>query len=472
MKLRSKIYLYSAVLFAVLLIVMNIAIYYAFSTMTMRGELRQAMAEATRIAQALRESAVPGAGTELLRAYVPAQGMVRIVAEDGRTLAAVTSSEEQQLSREPAVYLPRRAVFEHRVDGRVYALSAVPIIWPDGAVVSVQLTETLAPAVDTLRVLRLVLIAVTALALVPALASAGILGRLIMRPVTAMTSTMQAIRRSGRFRKLELEEAREDELTEMGRTFNGMIELLERNFIKQERFVSDASHELKTPITIIESYASLLERRGQTHPQFFRESVEAIRTEAARMKELTETLLLLAKGGEHWKAEVARHEASALTDRSVVAFREAYGRAVELRAEPPCYVYTDPHMLRQLLFIFLDNARKYSDGPIKVEVAADTEQVAIRIIDRGAGIPKEELPKVFDRFYRVDEARGREGGGAGLGLALAVELARAVSAEIGLDSTEGVGTVATIRLPTRPPASVPRGCMNVDPPSADKERGR
>ncbi|MNE67679.1 Sensor histidine kinase YycG [compost metagenome] len=108
--------------------------------------------------------------------------------------------------------------------------------------------------------------------------------------------------------------------------------------------------------------------------------------------------------------------------------------------------YTDEAKLRQLLFIFLDNARKYSDEGITVTLEAAGGASIIVIKDRGIGIPPEELPRIFDRFYRVDAARSRQGGGAGLGLALAAEIAGAIGAELSVDSAPGLGTSVTIRI--------------------------
>ncbi|MGV2787637.1 HAMP domain-containing protein, partial [Clostridium perfringens] len=159
-------------------------------------------------------------------------------------------------------------------------------------VVNIQVARSLAATMETLQVLRIVLVAVTAIALVPVIISTRILGRLIVQPITALLQTMREIRQRGRFRRIELKEKSKDELVEMGAAFNDMITLLESNHARQEQFVSNASHELKTPLTIIESYASLLKRRGLDRPELFMESVEAIHSEAIRMKELTEQLLL------------------------------------------------------------------------------------------------------------------------------------------------------------------------------------
>ncbi|WP_080834740.1 sensor histidine kinase [Cohnella massiliensis] len=453
MKLTNKIHLYSSLLFTVLLVVMNATIYHVFSRLSIDSEIRQAETEAAASANGILQSIGTIGLPDLLRAYVPANGMLQVVTGPGESYAPVTSPSQSALSKRESSYFPQKTtdMFEH--GGERYALVSVPVIWTDGSVANVQITQSLQETTDNLRTLRLVLIVVTAIALVPVVASSRLLGRLIALPIRSMTGTMRDIRRSGRFKRLELDTSSKDELTEMGQTFNRMIDLLESNFEKQEQFVSNASHELKTPLTVIESYASLLKRKGMERPDLFAESIEAIHSEAIRMRELTERLLLLARNKEQWNAKAVRLDLAELAAATVGAFRNAYRRDVHLEgAEEPIFVRTDEHLLKQLMFIFLDNARKYSEEPIAVAIGAsgETPSAWIRIADRGVGIPKQDLSKVFDRFYRVDTARSRQTGGFGLGLSLAKEIAEAIGAELAMDSLEGVGTTVTISLPDRP----------------------
>ncbi|QIZ10905.1 HAMP domain-containing histidine kinase [Priestia megaterium] len=152
--------------------------------------------------------------------------------------------------------------------------------------------------------------------------------KLITNPVTSMIQTMKEIRQSGRFKRLTFEGKSKDELFQMGETFNHMIDLLETNYEKHKQFVSNASHEFKTPLTIIESYASLLKRRGLTEPELFSESIEAIHSEAIRMKEMTEQLLLLAKHHEQWNIQIAVLNLAELLPETVNAFRSGYPREI------------------------------------------------------------------------------------------------------------------------------------------------
>ncbi|QLG37867.1 HAMP domain-containing histidine kinase [Paenibacillus sp. E222] len=450
MSLRSKIYGYSSVLFAVLLIAVNLSVYIVFERMSIDNEIKRVEAEAESIVKGVRQSAGSIPPDDLLRAYAPLDGMLRIVNEDGTSSPPVTTSAEEQLSKLSYKYESEKKSEYTHVGPIGYVWVSVPVIWPDGEVVNLQVTESIEDTENRLSVLRTVLVAVTIIALIPAIISSRILANRMTRPIQQMTRTMSDIQSSGQFKRLPLDEKSKDELKTMGQTFNRMMDLLESNFERQERFVSDASHELKTPLTIIESYASLLQRRGKERPEVFDEAVEAILSESVRMREMTEQLLLLAKQPEQWNVQLERVDITQLALDSTRAFREAYHREVHCDDPGRIWVISDVSKLKQLLFILLDNARKYSEDAIEVRLEAQGQESRICIVDKGIGMREEELSKVFDRFYRVDQARTRSGGasGSGLGLSLAKDIAEAVGARIELNSTEGRGTEASIILPT------------------------
>ncbi|QYK66398.1 MULTISPECIES: sensor histidine kinase [Paenibacillus] len=452
MKLQNKIHTYTSLLFAVLLVAINFSIYFLFSQLSIDSRKDQVEAAAENMIRGIQRASVSVAAEDLLRAYVPLDGMLRLMRPEGDFLPPITSSSEQSLSLMKGVFDETRQVRMITYESNRYILVSVPMIWTNGEVVNLQVIESLQPTMQTLQVLRIVLVAVTGIALIPVVVSGKLLGRLITRPITSMISTMKEIQRSGKFKRLPLNSSSRDELVEMGETFNDMIELLERNFVRQEQFVSNASHELKTPLTIIESYASLLKRRGLQHPNIFAESVEAIHSEAIRMKDMAEQLLLLARNEEQWNVVLEPVRLTRIATELKATFENAFARQIQLDVQADCIGYTDENKLKQLLFIFLDNARKYSDEPIHlmIDTVGGTAQPCIRITDQGIGIPEEKLSKVFDRFYRVDEARSREEGGAGLGLSLATGIAQAIHAQIGLESVEESGTTATIILPTVP----------------------
>ncbi|ANF96809.1 sensor histidine kinase [Paenibacillus bovis] len=476
MKLRTKIHLYSSVLFALLFLTTNLIVYIVFSTMTLQQQQSRIESQTNKTADNMRQSSVDTPAADLLRAYVPVEGMIWIVRETGSNTLLVTSADQQQLAKRPVQYLQERTAEIITYEQQRYVFVSVPVIWNDGQVINIQITESLRQTGEYLRALRIVLLIVTGLAMIPVFLSGHVLGRIIIRPIAAITATMRDIRRSGQFQRLTMPSASSDELYEMSATFNSMMDLLESNYDKQKQFVSNASHELRTPLTIIESYASLLKRRGMDRPELFAESVEAIHSEAVRMKEMTEQLLMLARHEEQWNLTVEPVDLLEQAQQLAREFDTAYHRRIEIRVDPQLEqqpdllsVQTDAGKLRQMMFILLDNARKYSVDDITIELSLDhtprqqgtsgkrqhtaavTSNRCIKIIDYGIGIPTAELDKVFDRFYRVDEARVRQDtGGSGLGLTLARRIAEALGASIRLESVAGQGTSAILTLPEAP----------------------
>lgn len=447
MKLRNKINLYTSVLFVALLIVMNVFVYILFRHLILDSELKRVQAETEKMVEGMNESLETIPAEDLLRAYVPVDGMVRFVTEKNPAPSPVTSSTAQELIKlKKILYSGEKSeiiTYLHKQ----YAYISVPIIWTDESVANLQVIRSIQPSVEILNILRIVLLAITLLAMIPVFLSSRFLSRLITKPVTSMIETMSDIRRSGQFKRIEVSRRSKDELVEMGETFNHMIDLLEANFEKQQQFVSNASHELNTPLTIIESYASLLKRRGLKEQDIFHESVEAIHSEAIRMKEMTEQLLLLAKHHAHWNIKKSSVNIGNLVQQSVQSFQKAYQRDIRIHQNEQYIIDTDEQKLKQILFIILDNAQKYSDKLISIEIGKKYNHCFIQITDQGIGIPKDDINKIFDRFYRVDKARTRKHGGTGLGLSIAKEIAQAIGAEIELNSVENEGTTVRIILP-------------------------
>ncbi|WJE14953.1 HAMP domain-containing sensor histidine kinase [Halobacillus sp. ACCC02827] len=442
MKLSNKIHVYTTVLFTVLLVLISLSVYFTFSHISYDSDLEQTRLEAERIAAGINEQESTSLSTDLLRAYVPANGMIRIIRRNGQA-ETVAAGSQQDLADQEYRYYQGEQVEVEKYDETPHAVAAVPVLWMNGEVASLQLTQSLASTSSNLEVLRLVLLVVTILAILPLFLSARILSNLITKPIVSLTDTMQEIRGSGEFKQIETEKQSKDELDQMADAFNQMIIQLERNYERQEQFVSNASHELKTPLTVIESYSSLLKRRGNKDEKLFRESIEAIYSEAKQMRALTQQLLLLAKQEEHWNVKKENIPLVSLLESTVVSFEKAYSRQVRLLSDSAVTVYTDEQKLKQLLYILMDNAKKYSDEAIAVFVKQHSSKVIIDVVDEGIGMTDQELEHVFDRFYQVDQSRSE---GYGLGLSLAQELAEAIGAELKLTSIKGKGTTASIIL--------------------------
>lgn len=447
MKLKNKINVYTGVMFICLLVLVNSSIYFLFSSMMHNRELNRIIEEASQATSGIHSSELDVPVQDLLRAYVPTDGLLQIVGQDGQTDVAVESSSQVGLRDLPITFFEREEQKIIEYNETTYVFVSVPIVWVAGEIATLQMTVSIKPIDDMLRILRLVLFAVTILATLPVLLSARIVGNFITRPITTMIQTMHDIQKNGQFKRLPLPKKTKDELYIMGETFNKMMDLLEINYEKQGQFISNASHELKTPLTVIESYASLLKRRGREQPEVFDESVHAILSEADRMRDLTQQLLLQARHNEHWTAEMNEITLTPLIEEIVKSFKKAYHREVEIEIDRQIVVQTDKQVLKQLIYILMDNARKYSEDVIEVKLKKKEKLCVIEINDYGIGIPPKELEKIFDRFYRVDQARERKKGGFGLGLSLAKELSEAIGAKLHIDSLEGYGTKAKISLP-------------------------
>lgn len=443
MHIRHLIQLFSSVWLLIVLIIVNISIYLLFNHVTIQDELERVSQNVEEIAKNVQPNISESERSALLRAFLPADGMIRIVNENNEALITVAKNTEL------AKLTPTFQQSQTTIRKDQFAIAYYPIIWDNGEVVTVEVMESLESTLANLQLLKIVLIIATLLVLIPSFFSGRLLSKIILRPINSMIRTMEEIQQKGTFKKIAIEHKPKDELYQMANTFNKMIGILEKNFEKQEQFVSDASHELKTPLTIIDSYASMLKRWGKERPELLNESIEAIHSEATRMKAMTEQLLLLAKNEEDWNMEKSTFDLFALCQETGKTFQNVYEREVyvENTSNDAPLVHADEQKIKQLLFILLDNARKYSTEAIYVHVGKQQDGYYFSVEDKGIGIPKDAQKQIFDRFYRVDEARNRDHGGSGLGLAIAKKIVDAHNGSIEIESEEQKGTQVKVCLP-------------------------
>jgi len=253
----------------------------------------------------------------------------------------------------------------------------------------------------------------------------------------------------------------QEELKNVAVAINGMLDRINESQAAQARFVSDASHELRTPIAVIQGYANLLDRWGKEDEKTLSESVSAIKDEADNMKELVEQLLFLARGDSNRiKLVEERIELPALIEEVAGETRMLDSGHEFIVSGGDAAIIADRSLIKQALRILVDNAIKYTDngGEIIIAAARDGASARLSVTDSGIGISPEILPHVFDRFVRADESRTRATGGAGLGLSIAQWIAARHSGHMEVVSREGIGTRITLILPTAPddpPAPTP-----------------
>ncbi len=446
MSIKTKIQLYTALLLLFMLLLVSLAIYFLFHKLTTDTEVERVTAQTETIVEALRADFSVQA-SDLFRAYMPASGMVRLINEAGESISTVT--KEARLTQIPTTFRTQQGhTFYTMEDGERYVIAYFPTIWTDGSIVTLEVTESLAPVQETLHTLRVVLTVSSLLVLIPSIIGGRLISNLILRPLKAIVGTMKEIQERGIFKQIELKGRSKDELYKLADTFNTMINKLKTNFEKQEQFVSDASHELKTPLTVIDSYVHLLKRWGHRKPEVMDEAIEALSSETERMKSLIQQLLTLAKDASDGQVKLEKIDVIALCRSTVERFRQTYEREIDVQTlTPQVYAMVDEQKIKQVLYILLDNALKYSADKVTVQVRSQEDTVNVTVEDRGQGIPAKDIPHIFDRFYRVDKTRSRESGGTGLGLSIARSLVRAHHGEISVQSEEHRGSVFTVTLP-------------------------
>jgi two-component system, OmpR family, sensor histidine kinase ArlS len=271
-----------------------------------------------------------------------------------------------------------------------------------------------------------------------------------LKPVEHITDIAREIGEGDLSRRIDIQS--EDEMGRLAATLNWMISRLEEAFQKQRQFAADASHELRTPLAIIQAESSLALDRRRTQAEYKR-SLELVSSEVTYMSEIIGKLLLLAR-------EEAGTEPINFQDVNVKDLISELSSDLETLAQEKGVVFSvgplddltvrgDRFKLRQLFLNILDNAIRYtpSGGTVSSSLMRKNGNALVSVSDTGMGIPAEDLPYIFDRFYRVDKARSRADGGLGLGLAIASSIARLHGGGIEVESEVGKGSTFYVSLP-------------------------
>jgi two-component system, OmpR family, sensor kinase len=243
-------------------------------------------------------------------------------------------------------------------------------------------------------------------------------------------------------------------------TLNAMLDRIEEGGADKQRLVADASHELRTPLAVMRAELDV-SLRGDELSSAERAVLESVREEVGRMTRTVANLLTLAQVDEGrlelLTADVALRDAIETVAGQLATLARAKDVRLEIRDGGAGVVRADPQRLHQVLANLVDNAIKYSrpGGEVRVGTWRRLSEVGVTVSDDGPGIPAEALPHVFDRFYRVDQARGRTVGGSGLGLAICLEIARAHGGRLWIDSEEGRGSTFLLAFPADAPPPGP-----------------
>ncbi len=276
------------------------------------------------------------------------------------------------------------------------------------------------------------------------------ISRKMLKPVEEIQQTAERISIEDLSQRIDTD-GPDDEMKELAETFNSMISRLETSFQKQNQFVSDASHELRTPISVIQGYANLINRWGKSDTAVLEESIESILAETEHMSQLIKKLLFLAKSDQNriplQKEQFSLNELvkEIIKEMDITQAK----KEVILEEKEEVEIYADSSMVKQLLWIHCENAMKYTKegGNITFRIYKDKNYGFVEVEDNGVGMAKEDVERIFDRFYRADKSRNKEIPGTGLGLSIAKWIAQSNDGKITVKSELGKGTIFTNQFP-------------------------
>jgi len=245
------------------------------------------------------------------------------------------------------------------------------------------------------------------------------------------------------------------ELAGLEHAVNSLLESMRENYRRQSRFVSDASHELRTPIAVIQGYVNMLDRWGKEDEKVLEESIAAIQSESVHMQRLVEQLLFLARGDsgqiplEEKPVDLKEMMQEVCDESKMIDENHAY----ELKLpDGPIETVGDIGLLKQVARILTENAAKYSPEGAKIILSAGEKpdgMVFLQVQDEGAGMSNKDMPHIFERFYRSDTSRTKATGGTGLGLSIAQWIVDKQGGHFDVLTWEGIGTRITVNLPKR-----------------------
>jgi heavy metal sensor kinase len=272
----------------------------------------------------------------------------------------------------------------------------------------------------------------------------------ILRPVAAISGAASAISATNLSERIDPNQV-DRELAELACVLNAMFERLEAAFERQARFTADASHELRTPLTVIHSHAELALSRPRT-PEEYRQTIDTCLRASNRMGALVQGLLTLARA-DAGKLDLQRRSVDLkhVIEEGVTLLRPlAEEKGVSLAASlAPVMVAGDDVRLAQVVTNLVSNALQYNrpGGQVHLELRVASDKAVLSVTDTGCGIPEEDCPHIFERFYRVDKARSRASGGHGLGLAICKSIVEAHAGTIGFETEPDRGSTFWVRLP-------------------------
>ena len=335
-------------------------------------------------------------------------------------------------------------------NGAFRSRASSPVLYQSQVIGAVYAYEYDTEQAALLEGLQANLLRLSAVIGVAVLVLSVVLSRVLTRKIGQLLTAIRQVREGAYSHRAEI--AGHDEIAQIGQEFNSLTDRLQTTENARRRFVSDASHELKTPLAAIRLLSDSILQTEHMDPATTREFVADIGAEAERLSRITEDLLRLTRLDSGVLEKPVEVEVLPVLEQVMrMMSLVAQEKQVELTytAEPGCTVLATPDELHQVIYNLTDNAVKYTGagGAVQVALSRREENVILTVADNGTGIPEEDLPRIFERFYRVDKARSRAAGGTGLGLSIVSDTVKRRGGTVEAANRPEGGSVFTVRWP-------------------------
>ena len=458
--LKTRLTLWYVTLFALILAAWGFGIVALVRAQLYSGIDRSLEARAAQVTHAMSASKHPkfvtisdSTATNVAREQTVAQLLSNtgeVVEHAGSNIASGTLAPEDLVTR--ALTTSSAKLGTVMVAEKRFRLLVVPL---KGTAQLVLVGAGTASVDDSLARLALVMLLTGPIALLAAGAGGWFTASKALAPIAEMTATAASVGINRLDERVPVPESG-DELAELAKTLNKMLARLEEGVDDKRRLIADASHELQTPLAVMRTELDVSLGSPNIGPEAI-EVLESAREETDRMTRIVRNLLTLARFDEGTIQLLRKPINLGALAHEAAESLQTLGRerGVDITVEgDDIVVLTDPEYIRLVVVNLIENAVKHSGAGTSVSVVLDSagNEARLSITDTGPGIPEEEQPHVFDRFYRVDRARSKKSGGSGLGLAIAREIVTAHDGRVELKSKPGHGSTFSIILPVVPPA--------------------
>ncbi|WP_298838027.1 sensor histidine kinase [Clostridium sp.] len=448
-KISLKLTVIYAVMFSLILLILNASILYGIKYY-LYGQANKQIEDVKTIVLSnitSRNEHVDLSDKELVSDVTSEQNIsIRILDQSGKVLNKSNEFNYKIISKEPF-----DKIIKIKEDDKHLVYKILKMKSSKYGVIYIQIVKWMGNEYDFMQILFILMAIADFIGMIASIILGYAMSKKMLEPIDRITKAADNISINNLLGRIEVT-GPDDELKRLGNTFNKMIDRLQESFDRQIQFVSDASHELRTPIAVIQGYANLIDRWGKDDRQALEKSIRAIKLETSNMTNLVEKLLFIAKGNSGNQRIKKENFLLNYLICEVISETKLIDNSHIISSDQndSISIFADYKMIKQMIRILIDNSIKFTPekGTIDISSRVDGSAVKITVSDSGMGIPKDEIQNVFERFYTVDKSRSKEKGGTGLGLSIAKLIVDVHNGTIDVESTEGFGTKITVILNT------------------------